>query len=647
MTHMKTIFGIISLMIVSFSASAQDLYWTGAGNDAQFFNENNWAEVGTKTPPSAGTIDPGKPVNRKLTIDNYSIPISGSTPTAADLQLGTGSLTLRKCTLKLNNVPIGIDMSSTANALVIDSAIVYAQSLKNTTLSLSGTSKLYLLGNAFTDAATRINITSYDAWVFIPNLRADSVKAIYSNNFLINGSTPMSLVNVRFVQYYDGTAVTGLSTAYTPLRVFDNENASGTYADLKTSTIYSGTTIPNSLNDKISSFKLKKGYMACFAAEADGTSYSKVYIASESDLTINTLPLQLNNSISFIRVMPYAWVNKKGTGGSQRFGLNESWYYNWGATNPIDLYREFAPMTWGKTAIDAQTDINFFVNKSSITHVLSFNEADDCAGQSGQYGGLCQQDTAVKYHENLMKTGLRIASPACRENEELDWLKIFNTMAVSRAIRMDVVAIHWYDWSSNPTSTPNADPTQIFNRFKSAVAAAYNYYKMPIWITEFNANPARARSIQDKFLQLALPWLESTPYVERYCWFQPAGSGEYFDANNVITSTGLIYKNQKSTPSIPEGVVNQYGNNLQNVINTTGIVEQTIKNNQKLKVKYNAKAKSLAIACDEDTVVDLYSVQGVKVRSFQSNQTILTQNLPKGVYLVCSKGYVPGKIMIQ
>ncbi len=51
-------------------------------------------------------------------------------------------------------------------------------------------------------------------------------------------------------------------------------------------------------------------------------------------------------------------------------------------------------------------------------------------------------------------------------------------------------------------------------------------------------------------MELALPYLETLGYIERYSWYQPnGGNGSYFDENGDLTSTGHIYKNQVSTPA--------------------------------------------------------------------------------------------------
>ena len=78
---------------------------------------------------------------------------------------------------------------------------------------------------------------------------------------------------------------------------------------------------------------------------------------------------------------------------------------------------------------------------------------------------MCVVDTSLTYYKNLLKTGLRMASPACRQGAVFNWLVDFNEKAINQDIRIDVIAVHWYDWSSNPENSPNESPNAIFNRF--------------------------------------------------------------------------------------------------------------------------------------------------------------------------------------
>jgi hypothetical protein len=142
--------------------------------------------------------------------------------------------------------------------------------------------------------------------------------------------------------------------------------------------------------------------------------------------------------------------------------------------------------------------------------------------------------------------------------------------------------VHWYDWGSSPATNTNPTATQVFNRFKSYLTNVYTLYGLPIWITEFNANPYRSTAIQLGFMELALPYLETLSYVERYNWFQPnptpldpddnvtnAGPGEFYTTRPpgaaILTTVGTTYKNQLSTPAIPETTLNE--NNNLNLVN--------------------------------------------------------------------------------
>ena len=128
--------------------------------------------------------------------------------------------------------------------------------------------------------------------------------------------------------------------------------------------------------------------MATFAVNDDGTGLSKVYIASESDVVINNLPSALTNSISFVRVVPWIWVTKKGFGKQNVdndfynvLSPKGSWFYDWGLSRNSTMEMEYATMSWGKTSLDTPTKRNTVINKKKITHIMSFNEADDCTGQ--------------------------------------------------------------------------------------------------------------------------------------------------------------------------------------------------------------------------------------------------------------------------
>lgn len=639
----------VSVLVTAFSV-AQTLRWTGAA-DASFFNENNWTEVETSTVPVAGTVDPGVAIQKNLLIENETVAIGGSAGIADDILMGNANLTIRNATLKMA-AGKGIDMGSASNTLIVDGAVLTAGFVNNATTTIAGDSKIYLLNADPFNAASTLNITSDDAWIFASGLNPVAAHTSHFPQVKIRGNALVDFTNARITQYYYGCAISAYSTTLTPLRIFSEPDLKGSSADVVVQTVFSGNAIPGTMNNAIHSFRLKKGYMLTMAVEDDGTGLSKVYIASESDLVVNTLPAALAGRISFIRVVPWNWVNKKGFGKqnsdadfANKINPKGSWFYDWGLSRNSTTGYEYAAMSWGKTSLDNPTKRNTVISKRRVTHVMSFNEADDCEAQSGQYGSLCKVDTAALWHKHSMKLGIRIVSPSCRENEELNWLKNVNTKMVPAGTRMDVIGMHWYDWGGY-SSGAAADANSIFNRFKNRVTAAYNYYKMPIWITEFNANKNRSRAVQDAFLKLALPWLESTPFVERYAYFQPnGGNGDFLDASGNLTSTGLIYMNHISTPSIKEENYNYYGNNLESKLNIPTSVADVVSAETELRIVHDWKRGTLYVdAPDYRDFLRLINMQGKLMKTFRANTTVEISHLQQGIYLLSANGLKPKKL---
>lgn len=536
--------GTALFLLVGFYSNAQDIVWTGSASNNDFFDEGNWKNSVTNVAPAIGTIDPGVAINLPLQINNVMTVITAN----GEINLGAGSL--------------GVGMAK-----------LTAQSLSGAGGSVAVNEGAYM---ELTDATpfksttprVQINFTSGIGWIKTTNYSARLVSLSNLSQIKVNGNASSYKTNLRLDNYYlKGCVIRSNEASTSPLTVYDGATSQGASALIPVNTIHSADAIPGAMNNKIESFILKKGFMATFAVENDGTGSSKNYIASEEDLVINTLPKLLQNSISFIRVIPWNWVTKKGRNDTS-IDLNTSWRYQWNPTESSTVNWEFAPMAWGHTSADDPGDIANFVGKYNSPYVMSFNEPDDCAGQSGQYGNLCQTDVAVGYHKNLMKTGLRIVSPGGREEGPFGWLKEFYDKATAQDVRIDVIAVHWYDWGSNPTANPNPTALQVFNRFKAYLTNVHNLYGLPIWITEFNANPARSQAINAGFLALALPYLESLEYIERYCWYPYNPGNDFYSpqGSTTLSQVGTIYKNinnttpTASTPSIPEATVDANNN---------------------------------------------------------------------------------------
>lgn len=543
-------FGTLLFLLLGQFANAQDIVWTGSASNNDFFDEGNWKNSVTNAVPTSGAIDPATAINLPLKINTVATTITAN----GEINLGTGTLDVTAATLS------GQSLSGAGGTLTVN---------QDGYIELSDATPFKT-----TTPKVQINFTSGIGWVKTLNTSARIVSLSYLGQIKVNGIASSYASNLRLDNYYlKGCVIRSNEATTSPLTVYDSGNLQGNSGLITVNTIHSGDAIASTMNNKIESFILKKGFMATFADEANGTGSSKNYIASESDLVINVFPKLLQNSISFIRVLPWNWVTKKGRNNTG-IDLNTSWRYQWNHTESSSVNWEFAPMSWGHgTTTDGA--IAGFVAKYGSPYIMSFNEPDDCDAQSGQYGfagspKLCVIDEAVKLHKNFMKTGMRIVSPGGREEAPFGWLEEFYIKAKAQDIRIDVIAVHWYDWGSNPVANPNPTALQVFNRFKTYLTNVHNKYGLPIWITEFNANPARSQAINAGFLALAMPYLESLEYIERYCWF-PYNTGTHFyttldAAATTLSQVGTIYKNINnttpvaSTPSIPEATVDANNN---------------------------------------------------------------------------------------
>ena len=529
---------LLLLLCVPLIGFGQEYFWENNLSNQDFFDENNWIDTvtGINAPPFS--IEPNQDINLDLFLNCESYANDA-------IRIGSGSINIMNGTLFANSIISGVVNISNLGYLHITDTIPFQNN-------------------------TQINFLSPISAVRIISVSPSEIYNNYLSLISVNQMPANFPNNIRLDNYYaTGTVIRPNDSITSPLSIFSQDSLDGSSSDIIIKQIFNGSLIPNNMNNNIHSFLLRRGYMATMAVDEDGTGKSKVFIASEEDLVINTLPNILLNGISFIRVIPWNWVSKRGMCTTGENTISESWFYDWGSNDSSSLLVEYTPMSWGAGGANDQGDIDNYKSIDKVTHVMGFNEADNCNGQSGQWNNLCIPDTAVILYRNLMKTGLRLVSPGCREEAWNDWLDTFNILAVQQNTRIDVIAVHWYDWGGNPTNTPNANPQGIFNRFKNYLNNVHNLYNLPIWITEFNGNVNRTASVNLEFMKLALPYLDSLNYIERYAWFSSDQNCEFFDTLSNLTPIGIYYSNHQSNPSIYDTVWGSI-NNLDS--NDDGIV---------------------------------------------------------------------------
>ncbi len=607
-------------MFVGLISYAQQYQWTGASGDVDFFNELNWKDSSTSEIPSANSINPGQMIE-------FDLYITCEVIANDNINLGeNGKITI------INGELSGVSVSGVGNIIMGESSYIY---LDNS----------YPIGEGLS-----ITFESNDTWIRLNNVKTSTTYYNYSDNFFQENQVLSYPETLRIDNYYqNGSIIRPHNDNSSYLTVFSENNFNGEFGNIFNNNVYLDESIPNGLNNDISSFILKKGYMATFAENNDGTGNSKVFIASEEDIIIDELSEYLNNRISFIRVLPWNWVSKKGTAGDIQY-MNNDWFYKWSNNGNSGLEREYTPMAWGKGAADDDNDIEIIKNKYKSTHLLAFNEPDDCNGQSGQYGNMCVVDTSLTYYKNLLKSGLRMISPACRQDAVFGWLNEFNSKSIDENIRIDVIAVHWYDWGSNPQNSPNANPQDVFNRFVNYVESVHQTYGLPIWITEFNANRHRNEWVHRQFLQLALPYLEETDYIERYAFFPPTTQvANFFDDNNNFTQIGEFYYNFNSSESIPYEThisasnLNSESYNLQQIECNPDDEFLSINSNEtnnNIFVYPNPSINYINIDSDEEIwKLEIIQMSGEKINILPFSKRIDISFLSKGLYILNFNNY--------
>lgn len=428
--------------------------------------------------------------------------------------------------------PAGIVTGTIQNVTVTGTSASYLPTF-NTNFIVSGKTDLHFSGDYSPLINANVALNSNDAWLIFDNVPPATVIANWLSKVTVNGVSAANNANVRVAVYKNGTVVipNGNVTSQAALEVFTQPGLAGTTNSYEINTYHDSLA---AFDNSIRSFKLHRGYMATLANNADGSGYSRVFIANDSDLIVNAMPQGLDNTVSFIRVFKWDWVSKKGKAGWDPNKLNCTWYYDWnigGSSasnyNYVSIRQNGGWPSW--------SSIN---NKTGINHLLGFNEPD----QSDQSN--LTVDQAVSYWPDFMSSGYRIGSPA-PANPESSWITNFLAKTDSLNYRIDYVAIHCY-WGGQT-------PSQWYSRLKSI----YDRVKRPLWITEWNngANWTTETWPTDTTLALQkqlsdikgiLQVLDTASFVERYAEYDWVQYKRSLVLADTLTPAGKYYAADKS-----------------------------------------------------------------------------------------------------
>ncbi len=410
-------------------------------------------------------------------------------------------------------------------------------SLLNKEVSMNNKSVLHITATTAKEALSNstIKMANENAWVIFDNIRPNVVNDSLLKYISVNGNAAVLKTNARLSIYKQGAVVIAQPSTYQPLKVYKEQNFSG---DSATYSLFNFNSSLGLFDNKIRSFKLKRGYMVTLATSSDGLGYSRVFIADDKDLEVAVLPDLLDQKISFIRVFNWEYVSKKGWAGSdfnQYTKTKSTWRYDWSAGGSTSSYVEYVPikqnLSWpGWSEISG---------KQYITHALGYNEPD----HTEQSNVTVTQ--AIAEWPNMLKTGLRVGAPAVTNNS---WLYQFIDSCKARNYRVDFVAYHAY-WGGK-------SPQSWYNDLK----AIYLRTGCPIWITEWNngANwttetwPTADKSLStaNAAKQLAdikaiLNVLDTASFIERYSIYNWVQDCRAMVLGDTLTPAGKYYASTK------------------------------------------------------------------------------------------------------
>ncbi|WP_340114826.1 glycosyl hydrolase [Maribellus mangrovi] len=430
----------------------------------------------------------------------------------------------------------GLFLSRTLLASAIEKEMV--DNLVNEDRVLSSAIELHIISAESPLVNSTVNLEHEDAWLFFDNIRPSEVIATYTSSVKINGAVLKVGSNGRVAIYGQGTVIMPFPGSFKPLTVYTEENFDGNSTQLSIQTYHNNL---GDFDNVIKSFKLKRGYMATFANNADGSGYSRVFIADEADLLFEEMPGELFGSVSFIRVFKYEWVSKKGKAGWNPNDINSPTYYDWniGGSSSSDVEYVAIRQNGGWPSWSAINE------KQNITHLLGFNEPDRPDQADMNFQAMIDQ------WPEMMKSGLRIGSPAWSNPWGGNGGNLFDFINKCDELnyRVDFVALHCY-WGGK-------SPQNWYNDLKYI----HEQTGRPLWITEWNngANwtnewwpddskaytPANAQK-QLNDMKGILQVLDTASFIERYFIYDWVQDCRAMVLNGELTLAGEYYAQNKS-----------------------------------------------------------------------------------------------------
>ena len=412
-----------------------------------------------------------------------------------------------------------------------------------TTVTLSDDVDYIITGDAPFAGDGLINITNTEHAVLILQNIKPSKASSWLKYIQINGVKATNNSNCQIKFYNYGCIILPYAGGdnFKPLTVYSEKNFEGESCNdfgLEHSDGYMNTLTDAKLNNRIRSFKLKRGYMVTFSLKAGGRGYSRCFIAADKDLEMASLPALMDNSISSYRVFKWYDAGKKQLANdlntTTMAALDVQSSYTWSEGHnmapdyecvPNHIYEDYpSSRAIGKATWSPHSKNNNEPRNTSDDHPQDLN-------------------TILNNWENMMRTGMRLCSPASWDGSDYwnatGFLAEFLDSIDARGWRCDIIDLHCY-WAEGSFGNMHYWSDK---------------YKRPIWISEWcwgaswNHNGAFADGVTQSQVKGALERictnLNNWDYVERYYyWNGEAPISRLYDGG--LTPAGEYYAAMKA-----------------------------------------------------------------------------------------------------
>ena len=413
--------------------------------------------------------------------------------------------------------------------------------LKGKDLDCSDAVDIHLTANDTPMSAATVNLGSERTWLIFDNIVPSRVVGSYLKYVRIKGQTAQNGVNCRVAIYLNGAAVI-------PLPAQDPMACEGTAGSF---TLTAGNHSDlGGRSNTMTSFVLRRGYMATLASGTGGSGHSRVYVADHADLEV-TLPQSLDRRVSSVNIKPWQYVSKKGwadTGGATKGPqLRATWYWTWSAGYNSTADMEYVPcrqhLYWPSAGE---------VNGKTATASMSLNEPEHAEQHTGSIcscGGTIDAWSAYRLNSDFQGSGGRIGSP---QPTDFGYLTTYCNYADrnDNHSRCDFVVTHAY-WDIG-----SRDADSYAKYMTDQCWTVWNNTGRPVWLSEMEVGASwhsstptvinsydKARS----YLQALLTRLEESNYIERYAIYSFDYWRNYmFYDDGTLTPAGEVYRDHRA-----------------------------------------------------------------------------------------------------